>query len=46
MFDGAAMARKFAGACGSVFRRTRSSPSVKLRRHTVAQFMKKRWSWV
>src|SRR3546814_13192280 len=44
MFDGAPIARKLAGACGSVVRRTFSSSSVKLRRHTVAQLAKKRWS--
>src|SRR3970282_2652269 len=42
--DGAPIARKFAGACESVARRTPSSCSVKLRRHTVAQLAKKRWS--
>ena len=43
MFDGAPLARKFAGECGSVLRRTLSSSGVKLRRHTVAQFNQKRW---
>ena len=43
MFDGAPIARKFAGACGSVFSRTFSSSGLKLRRHTVAQLRKKRW---
>ena len=33
-----------AGACGSVAMRTFSSSPVKLRRHTVAQLAKKRWS--
>src|SRR6476659_6576860 len=41
--DGAPIARKFAGACGSVFRRTFSSSGLKLRRHTVAQLSQKRW---
>src|SRR3546814_5932325 len=42
MFDGAPIARKLAGACGSVVRRTFNSSGVKLRRHTVAQLRKKR----
>src|SRR5690606_13718021 len=43
MLLGAPIARKLAGACGSVFSRTFSSSGVKLRRQTVAQFRKKRW---
>ena len=43
-FEGAPTARNCAGACSSVAMRFFSSSGVKLRRHTVAQLRKKRWS--
>ena len=46
MFDGAPIARNFAGACGSVLSRVSCASGRMLPRQTRAQFRKKRWSWV